>query len=116
MQVLYTNMKPEDETMENLYNMYESDDRGKMKDEAGTIMDIKFFAVYEDENYKGDTIRLASIMREDGAVFTTNSPSFIRSLIRINDLCTRAKSELKRIEIYSDKGRSGREFINCKLA
>lgn len=117
MEIVKANL-PENADMETLYNMFESEDRIPMKDLAGTIIHVKYFAIYTDENAKGEDVKLLAIMpmADDGEVAVTNSASAIRAMERLVTLCEMANRNLTAVEIVKCKSRNNREFITLKLA
>lgn len=115
MEIIKSNL-PENVDMETLYNMFESEDRKPMKDLAGTVIPVQYFAIYTDENAKGEYVKLLAVMADTGAVTVTNSASAIRAMERLTKLCEMAKQKLTAIEVTTDKSRNNREFISVKLA
>lgn len=115
MEIVKANL-PENASMETLYNMFESEDRRPMKDLAGTVIHVKYFAIYTDENAKGEYVKLLAIMADDGDVAVTNSASAIRAMERLVTLCEMANMYVTAVEIVKCKSRNNREFITLKLA
>lgn len=115
MEIIKSNL-PENVDMETLYDMFESEERKPMKDLAGTVIMVQYFAIYTDENAKGEYVKLLAIMSDEGMVTVTNSASAIRAMERLTKLCEMSKQNLTAIEVIKDKSRNNREFISIKLA
>lgn len=115
MEIVKANL-PENADMETLYNMFESEDRTPMKDAACTVIPVKYFAIYTDENAKGENVKLLAIMADGGEVVVTNSASAIRAMERLVTLCEMANQNVTAVEVVKGKSRNNREFITLKLA
>lgn len=87
----------------------------KMSDHVGERITIDKFMMYEDEDEDG--IRtILSILAENGQVYATNSPTFIRDFTRIVEMFTADDEELPEILIYGGTSKNDREFIACSVA
>lgn len=113
MNILKTNIKDNDWSMEVAFNLFESDSRIPMREAIGKTLSVSQYVIYEDENTNGEMVKLASVAAEDG-VYTTSSASFIRSLEKLHDLAERCGEPLKTLRVYEQKStRNGRMFLNC---
>ena len=91
-----------------IYNMTRSRDRLSMKD-AEEIA-VKDYIVFEDVNKAtGEVVQLASIMDNDGTIYTTNSPTFIDDFAAIAD----AFPDVEVIKVVKCKSKKNREFLVC---
>lgn len=115
MKIIKANL-PENIDMETLYNMFESEDRRPMRDLHDTVIPVKYFAIYTDENAKGEDVKLLAIMADDCEVAVTNSASAIRAMERLVKLCEMANRDEIAVEVVKCKSRNNREFITLKLA
>lgn len=115
MEIVKANL-PENADMETLYNMFESEDRRPMKDLQGAVIYVMYYAIYTDENAKGEDVKLLSIMANNGEVAVTNSASAIRAMERLVKLCEMANRDEIAVEVVKCKSRNNREFITLKLA
>ena len=88
----------------------------KMREAVGSRLDIAAYCKYEDENKDGDTQTILSVMTDDGEVFATNSPTFIREFDRMVDLFKASGEDLRAIKVITGTSKAGREFITLTLA
>lgn len=114
MEIIKTNL-PENPTMDDLYSLLEDEDREPLKNLAGTTIDVETYAIYTDENARGEEVKLLAIKAVTGAVAVTNSPTAIRAFERLAKICEMAGGEISSIEVVKEKSKGSREFINIKL-
>lgn len=85
-----------------------------MKDvEDETIIEPLEIVVYEDENSKGETQLITSIIDVDGTHYSTNSRFFREELKVIWDLMA---PEAFKIKVKKNVSKNGRNFVTCELA
>lgn len=84
----------------------------KMKDFIGVQIDVSAYCLYKDVNRDGKEVEVLSIMDKDGGVCATNSETFKRDFMNIEELMD---GEEYTIEIISGQSKAGREFITCTL-
>ena len=84
----------------------------KMKDFIGVQIEVAAYCIYKDVNKDGKEVEVLSIMDKDGGVCATNSETFKRDFMNIEELMD---GEEYTIEIISGQSKSGREFITCTL-
>lgn len=95
-----------------LYKLTRDRNRKPMK-KAPEILNVQEFAIYEDVNKaSGEAVQLATILANDGAMYTTNSPTFIDDFAAIVE----AFPDVERIEVKCMTSKKNREFITCGLA
>lgn len=114
MNIIKTNIKDNDWNMDLSYDMFQSPDRQGVKDYEGQQFHVDKYAVYEEENAKGNMIRLVTILTDEGFVMTTNSPSFIRTFSSIADLAENCSVRHYAFEVVVAKSKNNREFITAK--
>lgn len=95
-----------------LYQMTKSPKIQKMSDNKGVVIDVAAYCFYTDEKNDGKSVDIVSIMDNDGAVYATNSPTFMSDF---EDICDIMEGEDFSIEVISGTSKAGREFITCAL-
>ena len=81
--------------------------------EDGTVIDPLEIVVYEDENSKGETQTITSVIDVDGTHYATNSRFFREELGSIFNLM--APDPFK-IIVRKNVSKAGRTFVTCELA
>ena len=81
--------------------------------EDGMLIDVDAVVTFEDEKKDGELVTITSIMAHDGNVFAFQSSTFRNSLINIMEIM---EGEPFSIIKESGETKSGRSFINCRLA
>lgn len=114
MRIIKSNL-PENPTMNTLYALFEDESRESLKKFAGYTIEVDTYAIYIDENAKGEEVRLLSIMDVHGRVAVTNSPSAIRGFERIVTLCEMSAGEIGTIEIVKGESKGSREYLTIRL-
>lgn len=114
MNILKTNIKDNEWTMDLSYDMFESPDRLRGVDLKGAQVHIDKFCLYEEDNADGNTIRVLTVSTTEGNVFATTSAAFIRTFDRIMALAEKCNVESACIEIVSEKSKNNREYITAK--
>lgn len=114
MEIIKSNL-PENPSMDVLYALFEDEDREPLKNLAGSVIDVDTYAVYCDENAKGEVVKLLTLMSTNGKVAVTNSPTAIRAFERIAKLCDMSGTTIKSVEVTKEKSKGSREFINIRL-
>lgn len=115
MEIIRTNIEENDYSIDVFYDMFESEDRAPMKDAAGKTVEVERYAIYEDENGRGETVSLVAIQEHGGKVYVTNSPSFLRAFDRICDMCEMTGATLNKITVEErDSKKNNRKFLTVK--
>lgn len=114
MEILKTNLS-ENPSMDTLYALFEDEDREPLKNLAGSTIDVSVYAIYTDENARGEEVKLLAIMSVSGHVAVTNSPTAIRAFERLAKICEMSGGEITTIEVVKEKSKGSREFINIRL-
>lgn len=94
-----------------LYKLTRDRDRNPMK-KATEVVDVQHYAIYEDvNNATGEVVLLATVMDNSGALFTTNSATFIEDFAAIVE----AFPDVERIRVERMMSKKNREFLTCSL-
>lgn len=84
-----------------------------MKDvEDGVELSPDVWALYADNNSKGNEVEILAIKDVGGNIFTTNSPTFKDEFSYIADLMS---GEEYAIRVIKRQSKAGRTFITCEL-
>ena len=109
MQILKTNI---DETNKKaVYRLTKSESMQIQKVERGTSIPVDNYALYEEENNKGE-LQTVLAFTSGGVKFSTISKTFIRSFMECVDLM---EDEAFSIIVTGGETKSGRGFVNCEL-
>lgn len=108
---------PENLTMKQAYNMTRNPDSRPMKTLEGATFNIEAYALYEDENAKGDTQEVLALLTSDGDTFSTISATFKRDFEAIVDVVNLYGADLTTvdIEVIGGESKQGRHYIGCKM-
>ena len=95
-----------------LYKLTRDRSRSPMK-KAADVVEVQHYAIYTDvNNATGEVVQLATVMDNNGALFTTNSATFIDDFAAIVE----AFPDVERIRIERMTSKKNREFLTCSLA
>ena len=95
-----------------LYKLTRDRSRSPMK-KAADVVEVQHYAIYTDvNNATGEVVQLATVMDNSGALFTTNSATFIDDFAAIVE----AFPDVERIRIERMTSKKNREFLTCSLA
>lgn len=101
-------------TKRELYKMTKDNGLVMMKDvEDNTLIRVVATVDFVDEKDTGD-VKIYSLMDKDGICYAYQSKTFHDSLMDIMDIMD--GEDIVDIIKISGKTKSGRDFINCKLA
>lgn len=114
MEIIKTNIKDNEWNMDLSYDLFQSPDRVGVKDYVSEQFHTDKYAIYEEENANGNMVRLVTILTDEGAVMTTNSPSFIRTFSSIAELAEKSNVEHYAFQVVVAKSRNNRDFITAK--
>ncbi len=81
--------------------------------EDGTVLEPAEIVVYEDENSRGETMTITSVITTDNKHYATNSRFFREELGVIYNLM--APDPFK-IIVRKNVSKNGRTFVTCELA
>jgi hypothetical protein len=85
----------------------------KMSDQDSQIIEVSAYALYEDENGKGETQEILSIMTPDNEVFATNSATFKNDFIKMYELFESMGTKVNSIKVISGTSKNDRTFYTC---
>ena len=111
MEIVKTNIKDNEWNMDISYDMFESPDRNSIKDFTGSTVTISKYAIYEEFDNNGKTMKLLTMMSDEGVVYVTTSPAFIRTFDRIAELAQRSHLDTITITFRKEKSRNNREYM-----
>lgn len=114
MDILRTNIKEDEWTMDLSYDMFESPDRLRGTDLKGKQVHIDKYCQYVEEDAQGNPTRILTISTTEGYIFATTSAAFIRTFDRIVLLARKCKVKNVCIEIVAERSKNNREYITAK--
>lgn len=85
----------------------------KMSDAESQIVEVDSWAIYEDEDSKGEMQTLLAIKTPEGEVFATNSKTFKDEFEKMNELFNSMNVDVKAIKVTSGMSKNERKFITC---
>lgn len=89
----------------------------KLSNHAEETVKMTDWIIYEETNLStGEIVTLCSIMTDTGAVYATNSKTFISEFMYFADMAEMYDKTLDKIEICTGRSRNGRTFYTCKAA
>lgn len=98
-----------------VYKLTMSPEIQRMSDNVGAEIDVQSYCLYED-GVEDDVKTILSIMDADGKVLATNSSTFQREFLRMEDLFNQMGCDLPVIKVCNGISKSGRDFITCGMA
>ena len=109
MNIIKTNIDPTDKKA--VYRLTKSESMQIQKVERGTSIPVERYALYEEENSKGEFQNVLAFT-SGGMKFSTISKTFIRSFMECVDLM---ENDPFSIIVTGGETKSGRGFVNCEL-
>lgn len=105
-------------TAADLYSMTKGPDVRKMQDCKGEILDLMAFVLYKDESStSGEPVAVLSVKTVEGALYATNSKTFIRNFCDILAMYAECGEEAPtRFKVGSARSNAGREYLTCTVA
>jgi hypothetical protein len=113
MEIVKTNIKDNEWNMDISYDMFESPDRNSVKECSGSTVTINKYAIYEEYDNNGNVMRLLTMMSDEGVVFVTTSPAFIRTFERIAELAQRSHLDTFTITFRKERSKNNREYMTA---
>ena len=96
------------------YNLMNSNETHKMSDAEGSVLQVKAWVIYEDEDPRTHEVKkVCSIQTADDEIFGTISPTFIREFEKIVNFFG---GDVGDIKVISGTSKNGRTFITCDIA
>jgi hypothetical protein len=102
-----------DLTPQEVYFLTMSPTVQKMSDAESQIIEVESWALYEDENSKGEIQSILAIKTPEGEVFATNSATFKEDFVKMNELFNGMGVTVNAIKVSSGTSKLGRKFITC---
>ena len=89
----------------------------KMADAKGEVLDILAYILYKDDKGDGsDPVTVLAIKTVEGAMYATNSRTFIRVFSDILAMYEDCGEEIpSRFKVGSARSNAGREYLTCSL-
>lgn len=88
-----------------------------LKDAKGETLDIDQYVLYADEQSDGSTVTVLSLKTKEGAMYATNSGTFIRNFQDILVMYESCGEEPPTcFKVGSAKSKAGREYLTCDPA
>ena len=84
--------------------------------EDGTILEVKGYLQYEDEDQNGKTSYMTSLIgisNGEQVVWSTQSKTFVVNFVDISEIFDNSDFTIKKI---SGTTKAGRPYVNCDLA
>lgn len=99
------------------YNLYIKGGKSIKDIPAGTELELSGYAVYEDENSRGDTVVITAMLLSDGSVVSTSSETVRRELDSIVK-GLRIDFDIETLKIVTARGvsKNGREYNTIEYA
>jgi len=85
----------------------------KMSDAETQIIEVSSYALYEDENSKGEVQEILAIMTPEREVFATNSRTFKEDFFKMHELFESLGEEVHSVKVMSGMSKNDRKFITC---
>lgn len=85
----------------------------KMSDAESQIIEVDSWAVYEDENSKGEMQTILALKTRENEVFATNSKTFKEDFVKMNELFESWGETVHSIKVTSGMSKNDRKFITC---
>ena len=105
---------PENMNAKLKYDMIKAPDIGKLSDQAGQVLGLTAYILHDEADQQGEIIEVLNIRDEDGKVYATNSPVFIREFKTVCEIVGDDMSQVNHIEVISAKSKGGRNYITMK--
>lgn len=83
-----------------------------IQEATGLVLDVETWLEYEDQNQKGDTVRVLAIMDKEGQVYSTISETFKQRFYEIVDIFG---DELPGILVTTGTSKAGRSYMSCTI-
>ena len=103
---------PEDMDLRTQYKLIKSPDSQKMSSAEDSVLKVKSWILFTDEDFTGDEREVLVIETEDGEIFATVSDVFKREFLGITNFFGDDVGDLR---IVGGKSRNGRNFITCSV-
>ena len=104
-------------TAADMYAMTKGPDVRKMADAKGETLDLLAYVLYKDDKQDGtDPVTVLSVKTVEGALYATNSKTFIRNFSDILPMFEECGEDAPtRFRIGSARSNAGREYLTCSV-
>ena len=104
-------------TAGDLFSLTKGSQVRMLKDAKGETLDIYQYVLYKDDQSDGSTVTVLSLKTTEGAMYATNSGTFIRNFVDIRAMYESCGEEAPtRFRVGSAKSKAGREYLTCDPA
>ena len=110
--------KTDNLTAADLYSMTKGPDVRKMQDCKGETLEIAAYVLYQDaSSVSGESVSVLSVKTVEGALYATNSKTFIRNFSDILAMYEECGEEAPtKFKVGSARSNAGREYLTCTVA
>lgn len=99
-----------------LFAMTKGPDVRKMRDAKGETLDLLAYVIYKDDKNDGEPVTVLAVKTVDGAMYATNSKTFIRNFSDILAMYEECGEELPtRYKVGSARSNAGLEYLTCTI-
>lgn len=99
-----------------LFAMTKGPEVRKMQDAKGETLDLLAYVIYKDDKNDGEPVTVLAVKTVDGAMYATNSKTFIRNFSDILAMYEECGEELPtRYKVGSARSNAGREYLTCTV-
>ena len=100
-----------------LFAMMKGPEVRKMQDAKGEILELLAYVIYKDYKNDGEPVTVLAVKTVDGAMYATNSKTFIRNftdILAMSESC--GEEPPTRFKVGSARSNAGREYLTCDPA
>ena len=104
-------------TAADLFSLTKGSQVRMLKDAKGETLDIDQYVLYADDQSDGSTVTVLSLKTKEGAMYATNSGTFIRNfqdILAMYESC--GEEPPTRFLVGSAKSKVGRDYLTCDPA
>ena len=103
-------------TAADLFAMTKGPEVRKMQDAKGETLDLLAYVIYKDDKNDADPVTVLAVKTVEGAMYATNSKTFIRNFSDILAMYEECGEELPtRYKVGSARSNAGREYLTCTV-
>lgn len=104
-------------TAGDMYAMTKGPDVRKMTDAKGETLDLLAYVIYKDDKQDGsEPVTVLSVKTVEGALYATNSKTFIRNFTDILTMFEDCGEEAPtRFRVGAARSNAGREYLTCSV-
>lgn len=103
-------------TAADMFAMTKGPEVRKMADAKGETLDLISYVLYKDDKNDGDPVTVLAVKTVEGAMYATNSKTFIRNFSDILAMYEECGEELPtRYKVGSARSNAGREYLTCTV-